>query len=105
MNEFIEKLLGRLEECEKGPKVESLYNDGWKTACQVMKYVVNELAEEHSNGWIPTSERLPERDGVYLITLSDGLVYLTIQADFIYKHPHHNWWRSDSNNIWYKFFK
>lgn len=49
MKEFIEKLNGRLEECEKAPKVESPYNNGWITACQVMKNAVNELAEEHKD--------------------------------------------------------
>ena len=30
--------------------------------------IVNQLAEEHNNGWIPCSEKLPEDAGDYLVT-------------------------------------
>ena len=63
MKEFVEKLIGRLNN-------EYLkYNDGdWNSAIDESIKIVNELAEEYNNGWIPCSERLPEEDGYYLIT-------------------------------------
>lgn len=66
MKEFVEKLIGRLEELEKAPKVESQYNNGWVTVCQVMKGIVNQLAEEYNNGWIPFTQReLDEEEKEY----------------------------------------
>ena len=67
MNEFIEKLIGRLEE-----EAESVTND---FAEEMYKYIrmekvqkiVNELAEEHKGGWIPCSERLPDEELIYVI--------------------------------------
>lgn len=32
------------------------------------KKIVQEVAEEYNNGWIPCSERLPEKNGMYLCT-------------------------------------
>ena len=36
-----------------------------------IKEVINQVEQEHNNGWIARSERLPEEDGFYLATL-DG---------------------------------
>lgn len=30
--------------------------------------IINQLAEEHNNGWIPCSERLPKKSGKYIVT-------------------------------------
>lgn len=57
MKEFIEKLIERLE--EKRKKSASVLV-GW--AYEDAIEIVNELAEEHNNGWIPCSERLPQED-------------------------------------------
>ena len=65
MNEFIEKLIGRLEEKRKsyfktffeyGLNTDLGREDGLKESIKIVK----ELAEEHNGGWIPVSERLPE---------------------------------------------
>ncbi len=67
MKQFIDKLISRLEEerqsyyedyhlfkCER-----DLGNaDGFKRSVKI----INELAEEYNNGWIPCSERLPEEN-------------------------------------------
>jgi hypothetical protein len=59
MKEFIEKLIGRLEE-EKG-NWNGAYNIGnYRIPLIRVKEIINELAEEYNNGWIPCSERLPE---------------------------------------------
>lgn len=67
MKEFIEKLIGRLEEtCDTFilSKIPTDY-DYCAGICHAIE-IVNELAEEHNGGWIPCSERLPEESGEYL---------------------------------------
>ena len=68
MKEFIEKLIGRLEEYPHG-KYEDEYGKDFSNGINVAIEEVNELAEEYkllenieqlNNGWIPCSERLPE---------------------------------------------
>lgn len=83
MKEFIEKLIGRLEEVA----IETLgINKGqfamdegeYSSYCSLTLYDVkeqaNQLAEEYKNGWIPCSERLPSREEVeewatFLVTI------------------------------------
>lgn len=69
MKEFIEKLIKRLEDhikyCEscheefKNAKMSLTYEvqiNSYKNAIEI----INQLAEEYNNGWIPCSERYPE---------------------------------------------
>jgi hypothetical protein len=64
MQEFIEKLIGRLEEL------------GWLEDTP-LEEIVNELAEEFAtdinvvskDGWIPCSERLPKDDSICIVTV------------------------------------
>ena len=74
MNEFIEKLIARLE---KMSAWHQKYGDssgytfaGYEGAISIVK----ELAEEHKGGWIPCSERLPEDMQTVLFTSKDGYV-------------------------------
>lgn len=65
MKEFVEKLIGRLEENSfdmslENPDCKAVWTD---KAIQI----VNQLAEEYNNGWIPVSERLPEESELVLI--------------------------------------
>ena len=72
MKEFVEKLIGRLENrikynelCHKefpNAKMSFTYEvqiNAYKNAIEI----VNQLAEEYNNGWIPCSERLPIGEG------------------------------------------
>lgn len=87
MNEFINKLICRLEEINYNdvqmvvsvvlekygfPKESVVQDEIWdeldglytsKTAIEI----VNELAEEYNGGWIPCSERLPDKSGNYIV--------------------------------------
>lgn len=60
MKEFIEKLIGRLEDEKKQAQCEGLlsFAMGFKVSIKI----VNELAEKYNNGWIPCSQRLPDDD-------------------------------------------
>jgi hypothetical protein len=88
MKEFIEKLIARLEE-SKGKVVidgKEMYQEDYFIDIDDAIEIVKELAEEHNGGWIPTSERLPEKDGYYLIT-SNGRVYETYYQDGFWLDP------------------
>lgn len=62
MQKFIKELICRLEE-ERHPEI----CGGWETM-RIDKAIeiVNQLAEEHKGGWIPVSERLPNRNEIWL---------------------------------------
>lgn len=69
MKEFIEKLIGRLEEKANQTWLVLAERNGYERAIEI----VNQLAEEYKGtisktenvGWIPCSERLPEVSGEY----------------------------------------
>lgn len=61
MKEFVEKLICRLEELiEHYHCFEEDYFKDRIMGYVDSKIIVNQLAEEYNNGWIPVSERLPE---------------------------------------------
>ena len=92
MKEFIEKLIGRLEEQKEQYKRarENTHCVITETSecdsCKADHYlyarlrctdrtieIVNQLAEEYNNGWIPCSERLPGYlDNVFICTKNGG---------------------------------
>ena len=76
MKEFIEKLIERLEELKTfkinlADAMSELMKkdklDNYISKEEVIE-IVNQLAEEYNNGWIPCSERLPEPGKRYLVT-------------------------------------
>ena len=70
MQEVFEKIIERIEE-----KADSIYEDKTKGPKFVMlgdaRKVIDEVAEEHNNGWIPVEERLPEKDRYVLVSISN----------------------------------
>ena len=65
MKEFLEKLIGRLLLESSGCKVYKLINPNKEDIAEFNAYkkcieIVNQLAEEYNNGWIPVSKKLPE---------------------------------------------
>jgi hypothetical protein len=77
MKEFIDKLIGRLEEYKTKAYVTGITNNAYEFgACNAMDSairIVNQLAEEYKvsempTGWISVSERLPSGSGKYLVT-------------------------------------
>lgn len=86
MNKAFEKILERLEvliEKSYYEATEGSHNAGIRnSAYHKVKKIVQKVAEEFAtdtnvgtNGWIPCSERLPEKKGFYLVTGNNGLVY------------------------------
>ena len=81
MNKAFEKILERLEENKSIISVnrvlDDIIKDKPKELGQLIAYdnsikIVNEVAEEYNNGWIPCSERLPEDREEKLVYLSSG---------------------------------
>lgn len=86
MKEFIEKLIGRLEEqktryreirkntyCRRTEMDDcdscraDHYLDARLEGINKAKEIVNQLAEEYKGGWIPCSERLPDTEDYVLV--------------------------------------
>ena len=88
MKEFIEKLIGRLDEREEmhNKKAQRFAKSMLPTIAidelnlrdeaKEIKKIVNKIAEEYNNGWIPCSERLPKECESVLVCNADGKVYI-----------------------------
>jgi hypothetical protein len=93
MKEFVETLIGRLEECKKIEKCNlysgieegfgyghcsDAFEDGQTlgafNAYSSMLDFIKELAEEYNNGLISCNQRLPNCEKEFLVTLRDGEV-------------------------------
>lgn len=68
MQEFIEKLTDWLANHHRVVKTDE--DAEWNRAIYSCEEIVNQLAEEHNNGWIPCSERLPEEGKAIRVWLS-----------------------------------
>jgi hypothetical protein len=113
MKEFVEKLIGRLEEekesspCRNTQCKECKYTNQcyegemcYKVCIDNIKEIVNQLAEENgkdtnvttNNGWIPCSERLPEKPANYLVC-SKGVVWMA-------NYFNYTWWGVEKKIRW-----
>ena len=67
MNKAFEKILERLEEMRRKSCIPDI-----KGYCQTTisraEAIVQEVAEEYKGGWIACSERLPDKNGMYICT-------------------------------------
>ena len=105
MKEFIEKLIGRLEEQAEQYRRRGFEHEQKGYSAMADKYygkqcsylhsieIVNELAEEFAtdinvvskNGWIPCSERLPDIEGntsdTVLVCTIDGFQHMAFWCD------------------------
>ena len=77
MNKAFEKILEKLEElrqeqikelCEHKDFTSEMQSMRGHNILQDAKKIVQEVSEEYNNGWIPCSERLPDKNGMYLCT-------------------------------------
>ena len=73
MNEVFEKILDMLEDTkdiEHDDSVAEVVSTRiWNKAIHRTKQIVNEVAEEYKDGWIPCSEKLPELRQDVLVTV------------------------------------
>lgn len=107
MKEFIEKLIGRLEEkvAEYDVRIQRRNGDCYYDERQNQKKlderargieqaieIVNQLAEEYNQEkprktkknqeWIPTSERLPEKNAIVLTCDKDGWISVKVNMPY-----------------------
>ena len=66
MNKAFEKILERLEK-ERIILLEN--NIQQAIALNFAKGIIQEVAEEYNDGWIPCGERLPEDDSICIVTV------------------------------------
>ena len=65
----------RLEQYKAEIENKSQYKHGLPgSALDIVNTLLNDFEQdEKENGWIPVSERLPEKDGRYLVTFKNGI--------------------------------
>ena len=78
MNKAFDKILERFDakkqyfqkfyEADGKTEEDEYINKATQLAFDDAKNIVQEVAEEYNGGWIPCSERLPEKNGMYLCT-------------------------------------
>lgn len=68
MNKAFEMIFERLEDELTSTKTKCGTNVDFDKGICKSQQIVKEVAEEYNNGWIPCSERLPEKNGMYLCT-------------------------------------
>ena len=83
MKEFIEKLIGRLEEVSIPIYDEDVKAEGKVIYTDIAINIINKLAEEHNNGWIACSERLPEANQKVLTCDKDGWISVNVNMPYI----------------------
>ena len=94
MQGSFEKIIEKLEELqnyncfptelvnEKQSKIHSYYAN---KLTEILK-----LTEQYNNGWIPCSERLPEKEGKYLVTLDKWNIVSFADFKNLKYNPHFN---------------
>ena len=95
MKEFVEKLNERLEE---NIFVAELHGFGWDgqrvgnlLCLGDVKEIAEQLAEEHNNGWIPCSERLPENNRDVYVTYINKMTGDSISSVGWYSQEEKAW--------------
>ena len=90
MNEAFEKILDMLEELKENyGRLQLGYNNslqvreyvGKEEAINLAKKIVQEVAEEYNDDWIPCSERLPDIEVDVLLTLRNLDIYTGFKAN------------------------
>ena len=100
INEFVEKLIGRLEEKQDEYfHGTSDYEEGKYNAYDEVAQIVNQLAEEYkdvpdtnNNGWVPCGEKCPPNDTYCLIADYKGDIRIE-------KHLSGNEWYAGFNYV------
>ena len=99
MNKAFEKILERLSNIHRVVKTDE--DAEWNRAIYKSTEIVQEVAEEYNNGWIPCSERLPEEN--QQVILQDFYGNITIEkmkiADGIEGFIDGDWWSSANNYV------
>ena len=94
MKEFIDKLISRLEEIKSDNFASAVLNEPYSMGiCHTIEKsikIVNQLAEEYNNGWIPCEMELPKVSNSYLVTKM-----CENEDNPIYETAHEIFWTND----------
>lgn len=99
MNKLIDKIVERLSDFGFWKEV-MIYDFTHRERVILCKTIdiVKEEAKAYNNGWIPCSERLPEKDGYYLVTLYSNY-YKQYEVDALsYNKKYGEWNDSEDRN-------
>lgn len=104
MKEFIDKLISRFEEYPTYSFGVSLLNTEEYIKVSDVKKIVNQLAEEYKvsempTGWIPCSERLPEKKTLVLVTYTNVNDDVRIEVT-LYEPKKKSFWISPNVIAW-----
>ena len=94
MKEFVDKLISRLEEIKSDNFASAVLNEPYSMGiCHTIEKsikIVNQLAEEYNNGWIPCEMELPKVSNSYLVTKM-----CENEDNPIYETAHEIFWTND----------
>ena len=83
MQKVFEKILERFDSkiaALGGASSENAIQDTAVKEIMWCKDIVKQVVEEYNNGWIPVSERLPEKSGLYLVCYKNKDCYPNIEV-------------------------
>ena len=88
MKEFIKKLIARIMLESASCKIYKLINPNKEDIAEFNAYkkcieIVNQVAEEYNNGWIPCSERLPEENKAVLVCTNENQIDVDYYGGYI----------------------
>jgi hypothetical protein len=65
--------------------------------------IINQVEAEYNNRWISVDDRLPDTEGVYIVTIEDecGSVRYCKVAFFSLYHPKHRWWDVECEYVYF----
>ena len=76
MQEVFEKIIEKLEE-QKSDLTSWAEDEAYKLAIERSIEIVKQESEQYNGGWISCSERLPEKEGSYLVVGKTGGAVVT----------------------------
>lgn len=83
--QIVQKVAQEYERCNKPSCTDCEVYDKEKHYCQkwcdVIKHTAEDLKQEYGDGWIPCSERLPERNEMVLASMNMDYVDIILFAD------------------------
>lgn len=100
MNKAFEKILERLETADSVKVFGSLNSGNRLIPVQDAKNIVQEVAEEYNNGWIPCSERLPEIGQEVIVATKNGSVFSNIYYDYTDSNAKEPCFHSWDDEMW-----
>ena len=91
-----------LAESQDNVYYQRMYEVGMQATEEAFE-IIDQVEAEYNNGWISVDDRLPEGEGVYIVTEEEeceGIRYCSI-ANFVHNHPKHKWWDVNCEYVYF----